>query len=203
MVQEILAYKIDSPEHWKVYGLGKRGSLSGQIFPNVTYVDEFPLYCSDVTYGMDIGFTNSPTTLVKIGQADGFIYGQELLHERGLLDPDIVDRLNELKIPHGARLLVDSAAPMVIEYLQRYGDFNAIACAKKDVKNELQAMKRFKWRLTNDSTNWKKEARNYVYKRDKSGGLLNEPTKAYDHLFDAARYAFLDIYGGNDGNFFF
>jgi phage terminase large subunit len=203
MVEEIEAMKTDSPEHYRVYGLGKRGNLSGQIFPNVTYVESFPEYASNVTYGMDIGFSNSYTALVKIGQADGFIYGQELIYERGLLEPDIIERMDALNISKSARILVDNAAPMVIEYLCRYGDYNAIPCAKKDVKSELAAMKRHKWRITNDSVSWKKEFKNYIYKKNPSGGLLNEPVKLWDDLQDASRYAFLDIFEGTDGLFFF
>lgn len=203
VVAEIERLKVESPEHYKVYGLGKRGSLSGQIFPNVSWVQEFPSYCSNVTYFLDPGFTNSPTACGKIGQADGFIYGQELFYERGLLEPDIMARLEENGVPKSARLIVDNAAPMIIEYLIRYGDYNAIACAKKNVESELLAMKRYGWRITEDSTSWKKEAKNYIWKKGPNGEMLNVPVKKFDHLWDGSRYAFLDIFEGTDGLYFF
>lgn len=193
MVADIEALKSEDPEMWKVYGLGRRGNLRGQVFPNVIWVEDLPEYLSDVTYGMDIGFTNSYTTLCKVGMADGKMWGQELLYERGLIEPDIVERLEALNISHTAEIIVDNANAMVIEYLRREGDFNAIACAKKDVQSELQAMKRYQWRITADSINWKKEAKNYLYRKQKDGSLENTPIKAYDHLWDAARYAFLRI----------
>jgi phage terminase large subunit len=60
----------------------------------------------------------------------------------------------------------------------------------------VEAMKRYQWNITDESVNWKKEAKNYIYRKDRDGGLDNEPVKQFDHLWDAARYAFLDLVGG-------
>ena len=198
IIADIESLRDTDPELYKVYGLGKRGALKGQVFSNVIYVPELPSYLSDVVYCMDIGFTNSFTTLLKIGQADGKMWGKELIYEKGLIETDIVARLNELNIPKSAPLIVDSAAAMTIEFLRREGDFNAIACKKKDVVGEVAAMKRFVWCITDDSVNWKKEVKNYLYSKGTDGKPSNRPNKAFDHAWDAARYGFLYIQNPND-----
>ena len=77
--------------------------------------------------------------------------------------------------------------------------YNVSGCKKKDVAREVQQMLTFKWNILNTSENWKREARNYLYEKDrKSGDIMNTPVKAFDHLWDAARYAFLEMVGEND-----
>jgi len=203
MVAEIERYKTESPEHYKVFGLGKRGALTGQVFGNVNWVPSLPQYLQDVRYGMDFGFANSFTTICKIGLSDGKVWGQELMYKHGLIEPQIVQYMDGLGIDKTVPILADSANPMLISYLcqmhmiegKYMGGYNVQPCVKKDVKSEIFAMKRYTWNITDDSTNWKKEAKNYIYRRDKDGSLDNTPVKAYDHLWDGARYAFLSMVG--------
>ena len=204
MVKEIEAYKTDSPEHYKVYGLGKRGSLSGQVFGNIQWVNEFPAYATERRYGMDFGFTNSYTAICEIALANGRIYGRELMYKRGLTEPEILREMHALNIARDIRIVADSANPMLIAYLSSrhnidgvmMGWYSVVPCKKKNVREEVEAMKRYQWNITDESVNWKKEAKNYIYRKDRDGGLDNEPVKQFDHLWDAARYAFLDLVGG-------
>lgn len=52
---------------WLVYGLGERMAPDGLIFPNVTWIKEFPKDCPNIYWGSDFGYTVDPSTLVKIG----------------------------------------------------------------------------------------------------------------------------------------
>lgn len=52
---------------WLVYGLGERMAPDGLIFPNVTWIKEFPKDCPNIYWGSDFGYTVHPSTLVKIG----------------------------------------------------------------------------------------------------------------------------------------
>jgi phage terminase large subunit len=54
--------------------------------------------------------------------------------------------------------------------------------------------------ITEDSINWHKEAKSYKWK-EKDGVKLNEPVKAFDHCWDAARYYAEEFVaqGGGDG----
>jgi phage terminase large subunit len=197
IVQEIENLKTTSPEHYRVYGLGLRGALTGQVFPNVNWIEEMPKYFEDWVYCMDVGFSNSYTTLAKVGIANGMMYGHEMLYQRGLNDREIADILKAEIVP-GAKVVIDSANGMLIDYLKNEYGIWAVPCKKKNVVNELAAMKRYKWNITASSTNWRKEAKNYVYQRAKGGGLDNAPVKAFDHLWDAARYGFLEMVNVNE-----
>ena len=74
--KEIESYNPDIPENvtngtadifrWKVYGLGERANREGLVFPNVTWIDEFPSDIQEISYGCDFGQAN-PTAIVKIG----------------------------------------------------------------------------------------------------------------------------------------
>lgn len=55
----------------------------------------------------------------------------------------------------------------------------------------INLMLQRKIRITNRSTNLKKEFRNYVWRKDKSGKKLNAPIDAFNHAIDAVRYVFL------------
>lgn len=52
---------------WLVYGLGERMAPEGLIFPNVTWIKEFPQNIEKVYWGTDFGYTIDPSTLVKVG----------------------------------------------------------------------------------------------------------------------------------------
>lgn len=197
MVEDIESLKEEDVELYKVYALGRRGNLSGQVFPNIIWVPQFPDYASGQVYGLDIGFVNSYTALCRIGFADRRVFGEELLYERRLTEPDINDRLEGLGISRHVPIICDSANASVIEYLRRQ-DWNIHPAKKGEIKGELLAMRRQQWCITNNSLNWKKEARNYIWKRDSSGAFENVPIKKFDHLFDAARYAYMDATGGGD-----
>lgn len=199
VIAEIEGLKERSPELYKVYGLGRRGSLQGQIFGSVNWVASFPDVLNNRTYGLDVGFTNSVTALCELGMAGGKIYGRELIYERGLRDSQIAERCRDLGISSSVPLVVDSANQATIAELQESG-FNAMSCKKRDVAREIQWMLEYSWNVTNESSNWKKEAVSYLYDKDKrSGQFLNKPANAgWDHMWDAARYAFLEMVGGED-----
>lgn len=192
MVADIEGLREVDPELYKVYGLGRRGNLVGQVFPNIIWAPGLPEYMSNTTYFLDPGFTNSFTACGLIGRADRRIWGHELFYEKGLTDPQILERIKEVGIPKSADLIVDSADQKLIAFLQQ-SDYNAIACKKRNVEEEVQMMKRFQWSITDGSRNWKKEAKNYRFKQNSDGTFTNKPIDAFNHLWDGARYALLHM----------
>lgn len=195
VIGEIEQLKYTDIELYKVYGLGKFGKLVGVVFPNVSWIDEsqMPQYPDKRVYCMDIGFSQSYTTLVDLRLFRDELYGHEMLYERGLNDKQIGLRLLDVGILPGDRVVIDSANGMLINYLNEEFNIYAVACQKRDVVAEINAMKRFKMNITSSSYNWKKEQMNYLYEKDKNNTILNRPIKAFDHLWDASRYGFLDI----------
>ena len=56
------------------------------------------------------------------------------------------------------------------------------------VKHGLDLMKQWRWNVTAESTNWKREQSNYKW-QEKDGIPINKPVDNWNHLWDAARYA--------------
>jgi PBSX family phage terminase large subunit len=67
---------------WMVYGLGEAMAPEGLIFPNVRWVREFPKAIEKVYWGMDFGYSESPSVLVKSG-----VIGKELYAEIRFYQP--------------------------------------------------------------------------------------------------------------------
>lgn len=188
-IREIESLKETDPELWKVYGLGQNGAITGLVFPNVYYVDEFPREADRIGYGLDFGFTNSYTALVKMGVLHGNLYGEEIIYEQGLLNGDINRLMIERGVDYDEPIIADSAEPKTIEELKRYGwNVTAAKKGKGSITYTTSLIKRYKLYLTKGSVNWRKEQGKYKYRVDKSGEAMNEPIKKFDHCWDAARY---------------
>ena len=57
---------------WRVYGLGLTGELQGVIFDNVEWIQELPTdNIKRSCIGVDFGYSNDPTTIVKIVLSQG------------------------------------------------------------------------------------------------------------------------------------
>ena len=189
-IAEIERLKDLDPEYWRVYGMGEIGSVSTQIFRNFNLVDD--VQGRLIGYGLDFGFTNSPTALVEVRQLDDSLYIRELLYEKRLTNTDLANKMKELGIDRTTEIVADSAEPKSIEEVYRQG-FN-IKPAKKGAGIHLgiDIMRRYKLNITKDSLNAIKEFRSYKWATDKNGDVLNTPVKVNDHLVDAVRYLCLN-----------
>jgi phage terminase large subunit len=189
-IAEIERLKDIDPDYWRVYGLGEIGSIQTMIFRNFQLVDE--VQGRLVGYGLDFGFTNSPTALVAIYISDDNLYIKEMLYEKRLTNTDLANKLKEFRIDRQSEIIGDSAEPKSIEEIYRQG-FN-IKPAKKGAGIHLgiDIMRRYKLHITKDSLNAIKEFRGYKWATDKNGDVLNVPVKVNDHLIDATRYLCLN-----------
>ena len=189
-IAEIERLKELDPDYWRVYGLGEIGSMSTQIFRQFNLVDD--VQGRLIGYGLDFGFTNSPSALCAVYQLDDSLYIKELLYEKRLTNTDLANKLRDLGIDRQSEIIGDSAEPKTIESIYRQG-FN-IKPAKKGagVHFGIDIMRRYKLNITKDSTNAIKEFRTYKWATDKNGDVLNTPVKINDHLIDAVRYLCLN-----------
>jgi phage terminase large subunit len=189
-IAEIERLKDIDPDYWRVYGMGEIGSIQTMIFRNFQLVDE--VQGRLIGYGLDFGFTNSPTALVAVYQSDNNLYIKEMLYEKRLTNMDIANKLKEFRIDRQSEIIGDSAEPKSIEEIYRQG-FN-IKPAKKGAGIHLgiDIMRRYKLHITKDSLNAIKEFRGYKWATDKNGDVLNVPVKVNDHLIDATRYLCLN-----------
>ena len=189
-IAEVERLKDLDPDYWRVYGMGEIGTVQTMIFRKFDLVDE--VQGRLVGYGLDFGFTNSPSALVAVYVSDDNLYIKEMLYEKRLTNTDLANKLKEFKIDRQSEIVGDSAEPKTIEEIYRQG-FN-IKPAKKGAGIHLgiDIMRRYKLHITKDSLNAIKEFRSYKWATDKNGDVLNAPVKVNDHLIDATRYLCLN-----------
>jgi len=190
---------IEDPETFKVYARGLTGKVTGLVFHNWRMCEEFPKDCNNWVYGMDFGYSNSYTTLVRCGLFGGELYIEELMYERGLQNEDILNWLKSLDIPTNKLIICDSNEPKTRDWLYFKG-YNIQKTRKGSDNNPsvnygISLMKSYRINLTQDSTNAKKEFERYAWKVNKDGTTTNEPIKMFDHAIDAARYGFTELLG--------
>lgn len=182
----------DDERWWKVYGLGETGTLEGIIY-DFRQIDRLPDPSGLVeVYGLDFGFTNHPTALLRI-LADPrrrTAYIDEVAYRTGMLNRDIVDEMKRAGVPRrSVEIFADCAEPKSIEEIAQAG-FNVKPCYKgKEVTEQVSFIQGWKLHFTKASVSSIREVRGYVWAKDKDGRPLNVPVKINDHAMDALRYA--------------
>lgn len=184
-IDEIESLRTADLNLWRVFGLGLRGSSAETIYTHWHQCNELPGK-GEVFYGQDFGY-NVQSALVQIEFYEGAIYAKQILYETKLTTGDLIERYRLLNISPYAEIYCDAAEPKTIEELNRAG-YNAIA-ADKDVTEGIRKVKSLPLFITQDSVDMIKEIRNYRWKTDKNGKVLDEPIKFADHICDALRYA--------------
>lgn len=191
--REIEANK-GSGNWWRVYGLGLIGQIEGQVF-DFKIVDDMPDALGYIeTWGLDFGFTNDPTTvircLVHTGRRE--IYADQLLWQTGMTNPEIAAALkdNGIRTPgNGPTVWADCAEPKSIEEVRKYG-VNIKPCDKRvAVREQLQSLQAWTIYVTRRSVDLINEGRKYLFKQRPDGTYSNEPIDFFNHGIDALRYA--------------
>jgi len=190
-IKEIERLKHIDDNYWKIYGLGEIGTKKSIIFRFNDCFD-IPETATFLSYGMDFGFTNDPTTIVGIWKQGDDLYLKEFLFKTGLTNRDIDTYLKQFEI--GRReIFADSAEPKSIEELYRMGwNVKPATKGQGSINIGIDMMKRYRLNITRDSLNMIKEFKNYKWAEDKNGVVLNTPVDAFNHTIDAVRYALYD-----------
>jgi phage terminase large subunit len=174
---------------YQVYGLGNLGTLEGVIFNNWKLCDKIPEGAKRLSYGMDFGYTNDPTTLIDVCQFNGDLYLDELIYQTGLLNSDIIKHCKNL-CDNTTYIVADSSEPKSIEDIKRGGiKIKGALKGKDSIMNGIDTLQQFNIFITSSSTNIIKEFRNYAWDTDREGNKLNKPVDMYNHGIDAIRYA--------------
>ena len=157
----------------------------GAVFGRWGVVDGFPEHARHVAVGLDLGYTQDPTAIVRCGVVDGRLYLDELCYRKGMLATDII---RELK-GHGLHVYSESADPRLIDEIALGGVvIYPVQKGAGSVLAGIEKMKTMEIFVTRRSLNLQEELRNYVWDRDKDGNFVNSPRDAFNHLIDAARY---------------
>jgi phage terminase large subunit len=173
---------------WRVYGEGLLGEVEGKIYTGWKIVDEIPHEARLERYGLDFGYSQDPTALVAIYYYNGGYIVDEILYQKGMSNKRIADAINDLP---KALVIADSAEPKSIDELMSYGI--AVLPAQKgpgSVHQGIQYVQDQRVSMTKRSVNLIKCYRNYMWKTDKDGNILDIPDHAFSDPLDATRYGF-------------
>lgn len=182
---------IEDEELHKVYARGLTGKLSGVIFPNFAIVDELPK--TDewklFGFGLDFGFTNDPTALVKVVLAHGELYVDLLIYDTGLTNPKIAEKAKAEGVTRKTQIVADSAEPKSIAELNNLGLWVIPTQKGKDsILLGIDILQRYKINVTRRSTALIEELQSYKWSENKDGKKTNKPIDDFNHAIDALRY---------------
>ena len=184
---------------WKVYGLGELGEVESKIYKDWKIIDEIPHEARLERYGLDFGYSMDPTSIIAIYYYDGGYILDEITYQKGLSNKQIADIIQNLP---QALVMADSAEPKSIDELKAFG-LNVLPAKKGQgsVNQGIQYVQQQRISMTKRSLNLIKEYRNYLWKTDKDGKILNIPDGGFDHTMDAVRYG-MDSLKSFDGEIF-
>lgn len=187
---------------WQVYGEGKIGTLEGLVYA-FEQIDRLP---DDPglkeVWGMDFGFTNDPTAVVRclVDTGRKIAYIDEKCYRTRMMNDDIAQLLTAYGIGPQIEIYADCAEPKSIAEIRTAG-LKVMPCDKdapvksQKLSFQLQWMQGWQLKVTKSSINLIKELRNYTWAKDKDGNAVNYPIDMYNHLLDAMRYALWTKFG--------
>jgi phage terminase large subunit len=188
-LKEIEDMKKNNPDKYAHTVIGRWDDVAeGAIFKKWGIAKQFPRECEKIALGMDFGYTNDVTAIVKCGVIGNDLYIDELCYRTYMLTKDIVATLKPFA---GLKVIADSADPRLIDEIHNAGiRIYAVEKGAGSIIAGIEKMKDFdNIFVTERSYNMMKELRNYVWDKDKNGQYINEPADGQaDHLIDATRY---------------
>jgi len=190
-IDQLHQLKLIDEMDYKVYVLGEWGILTNRlIFKNWSECDSIPGEAKELPTGLDWGFANDPTAIVKVYKLENTLYLDEVCYETGLTNDVIAERLKQANIKN--YIVADSAEPKSIQELRKH-NLNVYAVKKYpgSIKDGIKLMKGYQIKVTSRSKNIITEFENYVYKVDKADNILPDPVDSYNDCIDAIRYVIL------------
>jgi phage terminase large subunit len=192
-IQKVYETKLNNPQkylhtyrgHWleKAEGLIYTNTEIGVFNESLPYV-----------YGLDYGFANDPDAMVKVAvdKKQKVVYLHEILYKSGNLSDTLITSLQST-INRNDKIIADNAEQRLTADIAKKG-FNITAPPKAKVIERIKLLQDYKIIYTLESHNLHKELNNYCW-NDKKAGV---PIDMYNHLLDAAGYAFLYLIKGHE-----
>lgn len=176
---------------WQVYGLGQLGEVEGKIYKDWQIIESIPHEARLEVRGMDFGYTNDPTTIIDVYRYNGGFIFDEQVYQKGLSNRQIADLLLNMINPQ-TTVIADSAEPKSIDEIRSYG-INILPAEKgaDSIRQNIATIQDERISITQRSVNMIKEYRNYLWKTDRDGKILNIPESGFDHCLDGARYGIM------------
>lgn len=186
---------------WSIYGEGKIAESEGAVYTGWRIIDSIPFEARLERRGLDFGYSNDPTAIVDIYYYNGGYILDQVFYRKGLSNKEIVDILKSQE-NQNVVIMADSAEPKSIDEIKSYG-VNIISTVKgRDSVNQgIQFVQQQKISVTKRSIDLLREYRNYLWKTDKDGRILNVPEDLFNHCMDAVRYGFESLRPDDDSNY--
>lgn len=217
-LEEILWMRDNDPESYKIYGLGQRGELRGQVYKNWTKIKEMPVDYAP-SFVIDFGFANDPCVLAKFSSHNRAIYGKQCVYQVGMNNDILGIHMYYAGVRAQTHVLADSAEPKSIAELNRGWDVTedwlkeqcrgleyeytpdllkvmkegytvfAVKKGQDTIDAGIQKVKQYEVLIEDSSHDAWKEYRQYRWMEDsKTGKLLNKPIDQHNHFNDCLRY---------------
>lgn len=187
--QEMEDDKANRPNLYRHKWLGEPNSMELRIYRDWKVIDEVPYEARLVRRGLDYGYSNDPTALVDIYEYNGGYIWDEQIYRKGMSNKQIADFI--MGLPQSQTLVIaDSAEPKSNDELRSYGV--VLLPAQKgsgSIEQGIQLVQGLQISVTRRSQNILTEQRNYFWRQDKDGRILNVPIDNFNHALDAGRYA--------------
>lgn len=187
-IAKIEQTKINRPKKYKHRILGGwLEKAEGVIFEN--WMEGGFDWSLPYIYGLDLGYFPDPLAMcvVAVDKKQKLVYIKELIYDTKL-STDAVKLLvgNMIEKPRDL-IISDTNEPRLFHELRKKGLNIQKASKQKDsVINGIRSMQDYTLIIDPKSYNLKKELNNYAWNDQKSSTPIDE----YNHLIDAARYAF-------------
>lgn len=186
-LKEVEDMKVNNPEKYAHVVIGRWADVAeGAVFKKFGIVEEFPSWAKKVANGIDFGFTHDPSAIIRCGIVDNDLYLDEICYKTGMLSSDLIKELRK----HDLFVYAESADPRLIQEIANGGII--IYPVQKGPGSIIAGIDRIKdfdnIFITRRSYNLIREARNYVWAKDKDGNYINEPEDHDNHGWDAVRY---------------
>lgn len=186
-MKEVNEMKENDPEKYAHVVIGRWVDVAeGAIYKKFGIVKEFPSWAKMVAIGLDFGYSNDQTAIVRCGIVGNDLYVDEICYKTQMLTKDIVEVLK----PFSMKVIADSADPRLIQEIHNAGiNIFSVAKGAGSIVAGIEKTKELNLYVTERSYNLQNELRNYVWDKDKDGRYINSPADGQaDHLCDAMRY---------------
>lgn len=185
-IEEVEKMRENNPEKYAHTVIGRwADTAEGAVFKKWGIVKEFPQYATKVAVGVDWGYTNDPTAIVRCGIVGNRLYLKEECYKTHMGISDIISELKRI----GLMCYADSADPRLVDEIALGGILiYSVLKGAGSILAGIEKMNDMELFVTEDSYNLQEELRNYTWEKDKDGNFINQPIDAYNHAIDAARY---------------
>lgn len=161
-----------------------------QIFKN-WYVEDFKEVGDYFLFGLDFGFANDPTALIRLFIEDKNIYIDYAIGNIGIEIDDLAEMIRSVPKTDNCRIIADSSRPEMISHLRRRG-LNVMGARKgaNSIKDGIAFLKNYKIIVKPSCPNIIYELEKYSYKVNYlTNDIMPDILDKNNHWIDALRYA--------------